>query len=105
MYLSKTAWWAGVVPLVLAVLPLCFARTRRIAIVLWAQIVGWVLFVALNGQVRWQNERYVMPAVAWMLVLAALGVSVALRERAAPAGRLSARRSGRPSSPRSSWAR
>lgn len=91
VYLSKTAWWAGVVPLVLAVLPLCFARTRRIAIVLWAQIVGWVLFVALNGQVRWQNERYVMPAVAWMLVLAALGVSVALRERAAPAGRLSAR--------------
>ncbi|MBX3215958.1 MAG: hypothetical protein KF850_28215 [Labilithrix sp.] len=91
VYLAKTAWWAGVVPLVLAVLPLCFARTRRIAIVLWAQIVSWVLVVALNGQVRWQNERYVMPAVAWLLLLAALGVSVALRKHAAAAGRLRAR--------------
>ncbi|MDF2697440.1 MAG: hypothetical protein K0S65_5823, partial [Labilithrix sp.] len=71
---------------VLAVLPLCFARTRRIAVVLWAQIVGWIVLVAFNGQVRWQNERYVMPAVAWMLILAALGVTVALRRRAAPIG-------------------
>jgi len=91
VYLAKTAWWAGVIPLVLAVLPLCFARTRRIAIVLWAQIVCWILIVALNGQVRWQNERYVMPAVAWMLVLAALGVSVALRKRTAPIGPLRSR--------------
>ena len=88
VYLSKTAWWAGVVPLVLAVLPLCFAfaRTRRVAIVLWAQIVAWVVVVAFNGQVRWQNERYVMPAVAWMLVLAALGVTVAARKYASPSG-------------------
>ncbi|MBX3205891.1 MAG: hypothetical protein KF764_12530 [Labilithrix sp.] len=86
VYLAKTAWWAGVVPLVLAVLPLCFARTRRIAIVLWAQIIAWIVLVAFNGQVRWQNERYVMPAVAWMLVLAALGVTVALRKRVAPSG-------------------
>lgn len=83
VHLAKSASWAGVIPLVLALLPLCFRRTRRIAIVLWAQIAGWILVVALNGQVRWQNERYVMPAVAWMLVLAALGVTVALRGRAA----------------------
>jgi hypothetical protein len=83
VYLSKTAWWAGVIPLVLAVLPLCFARTRRIAIVLWAQIVAWIVVVAFNGQVRWQNERYVMPAVAWLLILAALGISVAFRRRSA----------------------
>jgi hypothetical protein len=88
VYLSKTAWWAGVVPLILGVLPLCFARTRRVAIVIWAQIVGWIVLVAFNGQVRWQNERYVMPAVAWMLVMAALGISVALRARAAPIGPL-----------------
>jgi hypothetical protein len=75
------AWWAGVVPLALALLPLCFARTRRIAIVLWLQIAGWIALVALNGQVRWQNERYVMPAVAWLLVLATLGVSVMFRAR------------------------
>jgi hypothetical protein len=81
VYLAKTAWWAGVLPLLLAVLPLCFARTRRVAVVVWAQIVGWVVLVAFNGQVRWQNERYVMPAVAWMLVMTALGVSVALRGR------------------------
>ncbi|MBX3229361.1 MAG: hypothetical protein KIT84_17925 [Labilithrix sp.] len=88
VYLARTAWWAGVVPLVLALLPLAFARTRRVAIVLWAQIVGWIVLVAFNGQVRWQNERYVMPAVAWLLVLAVLGVSVAFRARAAPGRRL-----------------
>lgn len=91
VYLSKTAWWAGVVPLILAVLPLCFRRTRRIAVVLWAQIVGWIVLVAFNGQVRWQNERYVMPAVAWMLILTALGVSVALRKHEALTGPLRAR--------------
>ncbi len=81
VYLARTAWWAGVVPLALALLPLCFERTRRIAFVIWMQIVGWVAIVALNGQVRWQNERYVMPAVAWMLVMTALGVSVVFRRR------------------------
>lgn len=86
-YLAKTAWWAGIVPLVLAVLPLLFARTRRIAIILWSQVVGWYVIVALNGQVRWQNERYVMPAVAWVLILAALGVSVAFRASARVKGR------------------
>ncbi len=96
VYLSKTAWWAGVVPLVFAVLPLCFARTRRVAIVLWAQVVAWVVIVAFNGQVRWQNERYVMPAVAWMLVLAALGVTVAFRRYAQPIG-TGRRRALRPS--------
>lgn len=79
VYLARTAWWAGVIPLLLALLPLCFARTRRIAVILWAQIIAWVVIVAFNGQVRWQNERYVMPAVAWMLVLSVLGVSVACR--------------------------
>ena len=39
---ARTAWWAGVVPLALGSLPLAFARTRRIALVLWAQIVAWM---------------------------------------------------------------
>jgi hypothetical protein len=86
-YLARTAWWAGMVPLAIGTLPLAFARTRRLALVIWGQIVAWVVIVALNGQVRWQNERYVMPAVAWLLVLAALGVSVALRRRAKVHGR------------------
>ncbi|HEY8076823.1 MAG TPA: hypothetical protein VIF62_22005 [Labilithrix sp.] len=78
-YLARTAWWAGVVPLALATLPLLFPRTRRLAAIVWAQIVAWFVIVSLNGQVRWQNERYVMPGVAWMLILAALGVSVVFR--------------------------
>jgi hypothetical protein len=65
---------------VLAALPLAFRRTRHVAIVLWAQAVLWVLVVALNGQVRWQNERYTMPALAWMLLSAALGIGVVLSE-------------------------
>jgi hypothetical protein len=88
VYLARTAWWAGIVPLILGALPLCFARTRRIAIILWAQIVFWLVIVAFNGQVRWQNERYTMPAVAWLMILAALGVSVCFRGRALPRGRL-----------------
>ncbi|MBX3190307.1 MAG: hypothetical protein KF819_25130 [Labilithrix sp.] len=86
-YLARTAWWAGMIPLAIATLPLLFVRTRRVAIILWAQIVMWVAVVALNGQVRWQNERYVMPAVAWLMILVALGVSVGLRRRAKVHGR------------------
>jgi hypothetical protein len=32
----------------------------------------------MNAQVRWQNERYTMPAVAWVLLLAAIGVAIAI---------------------------
>ncbi len=73
----------GVALLALACLPLAFPGARKIAWVLAAQIASWGALVALNGQVRWQNERYVMPAVAWLLVLAALGVGEAFR-RARP---------------------
>lgn len=52
--------------------------TRRIGIALWLSMLAWVSIVALNGQVRWQNERYTMPAVAWLLCAAALGLSAAL---------------------------
>jgi hypothetical protein len=43
-----------------------------------------MLMVAMNGQVRWQNERYTMPAVAWVLVMAALGASALLRREERP---------------------
>src|SRR5690606_31103252 len=49
-------------------------RTRKPAILLLATATLWVLLVAGNGQVRWQNERYTMPAVAWLLLAASLGV-------------------------------
>lgn len=53
---------------------LVFQKTRRYALLLWASAAAWVLTVALNGQVRWQNERYTMPALAWLLLAATLGV-------------------------------
>lgn len=59
---------------VLALVPLVPRATRRFALLLWVSAVAWVLVVGLNGQVRWQNERYAMPALAWFLQLAALGV-------------------------------
>src|SRR5450432_995847 len=71
----------------LAAVPVFFRSTRRVALVLWASSASWVMIVALNGQVRWQNERYTMPAVAWLLLCAALGLAillsraVALRDR------------------------
>lgn len=61
----------------LALLALVFRRSRRAATVLLASAVLWILVVATNGQVRWQNERYSMPAVAWLLLAATLGVAAA----------------------------
>ncbi len=58
--------------------------TRRVGLVLWAQIVGWGLLVAFNGQVRWQNERYTMPAVAWLVVVAAVGATALARRAGRP---------------------
>jgi hypothetical protein len=62
----------------LAVVPVFFSSTRRAALVLWASSASWVMIVAFNGQVRWQNERYTMPAVAWLLLASALGLAVLL---------------------------
>jgi hypothetical protein len=62
----------------LAAAPWFFASTRRAALVLWASLISWMMIVALNGQVRWQNERYTMPAVAWLLLAATLGLAVLL---------------------------
>jgi hypothetical protein len=65
----------GIILPALALASLAVKRTRGAGLLLLAQISGWVLVVAFNGQVRWQNERYTMPAVAWLLVAAALGAS------------------------------
>jgi hypothetical protein len=73
--LGDLAHW-GYLPVFFALVPLFDKRSRAIALVLWASVISWVLVVALNGQVRWQNERYLMPAVAWLLLLAALGIAV-----------------------------
>ncbi|MGO8998245.1 MAG: hypothetical protein ACLQVI_33410 [Polyangiaceae bacterium] len=54
--------------------------TRRMSSILMAQSASWLALVALNGQVRWQNERYTMPAVAWLIMAAALGVMALVRK-------------------------
>jgi hypothetical protein len=74
----------GILIPALAFAALTVPRTRHVALLLWGQIAGWVLIVGLNGQVRWQNERYTMPAVAWLLLAAALGTSALLRRTGRP---------------------
>ncbi|WP_438026999.1 hypothetical protein [Sorangium sp. So ce233] len=74
-HFSDALPWGWLVP-ALALVPLASRKTRGIASLLWIQVVGWLALVALNGQVRWQNERYTMPAVAWLLVLAAMGLAL-----------------------------
>lgn len=69
--------WSFIVPLV-AMVPLLSKRTRPIAVLLWVSALGWLALVAMNRQVRWQNERYTMSAVAWVLVLFAMGLSLIL---------------------------
>ena len=81
--LGHTIPWGWLVPLV-ALLPFASKKLRGIAAVLWIQVIGWLLIVSLNGQVRWQNERYTMSAVAWLFVLAAMGLSVLLAPSASP---------------------
>jgi hypothetical protein len=77
-HFSDALPWGWMVPL-LALVPLAVRSTRALAAALWAQVIGWLLLVSLNGQVRWQNERYTMAAVAWLLLLAGLGVALLLR--------------------------
>jgi hypothetical protein len=44
----------------LALLPLASSKLRLRALMLLFQVATWTCIVALNGQVRWQNERYTM---------------------------------------------
>jgi hypothetical protein len=74
----------GVIFPALAFAAIAMPHTRRFAVMLWSQIAGFLLLVSLNGQVRWQNERYTMPAVAWLLVCAALGAAGLFDRRRKP---------------------
>jgi hypothetical protein len=64
---------------VMALAALWVKETRRVALFLWACLLGWAMTVALNGQVRWQNERYAMPALAWLMIAATLGGSALIQ--------------------------
>ncbi len=65
---------------VMALIPWFDRRTRGPAAMLWTSAALWVLITATNGQVRWQNERYTMPAVAWFMLAAGLGLGLLLTE-------------------------
>ncbi len=73
---AVVGWFAWVI----AAYALVAKPTRRIGIVLWLSMLSWIGIVAFNGQVRWQNERYTMPAVAWLLCSAALGLGAAFAQ-------------------------
>ena len=68
----------GWVVWIFAAVALIPKSTRNWAALLWASLLAWIATVALNGQVRWQNERYTMPAVAFLLIAAALGAGFLL---------------------------
>ena len=70
----------GWIAWIVAAYALVASRTRRAAIVLWLSMLAWISIVSLNGQVRWQNERYTMPAVAWLLCSVALGLGAAFAQ-------------------------
>src|SRR5262249_45315883 len=74
-YHLSDAGFMGYVPFGIALSALVPGATRRYAALLGCSAVGWVLVVAFNGQVRWQNERYTMPALAWLLLCAAMGAA------------------------------
>jgi hypothetical protein len=77
-HLADARPWGWVLPAI-ALVPLASRATRGVALLLWVQVVGWLAVVALNGQVRWQNERYTMPAIAWLLILVAAGLALMVR--------------------------
>lgn len=69
--------WQLWVLLVLALLP---RRTRGHVTLLVLQAVSWILVVAQNEYVRYQNDRYTMPAVLWLLMAVVLGLGAALAQ-------------------------
>ncbi|MBN1610454.1 MAG: hypothetical protein JW940_27745 [Polyangiaceae bacterium] len=73
-HFAENPYWGWIVYCV-APLGFIFQTTRRYAVLLWITVVLWVAIIATNGQVRWQNERYLMPAVAWIMLAAAVGLA------------------------------
>lgn len=59
---------------VLAVMGFIPQKTRRHTALLWIMALGWIVIVGQNEYVRYQNDRYTMPALAWLLTACAIGV-------------------------------
>jgi hypothetical protein len=84
---TDDAAWGWQLWLLIA-LALLAKPTRGIVGVLALQAVCWILLVSQNEYVRYQNDRYTMPAVLWLLVAAALGIGSALTQAQAFVGRV-----------------
>lgn len=76
---SDEALWGWQV-WILALLALWPRRTRTTVVLLLLQAITWLLLVAQSEYVRYQNDRYTMPVVLFLLVAIALGLSNALTE-------------------------
>ncbi|WP_438028328.1 hypothetical protein [Sorangium sp. So ce233] len=61
-------------------------RSRRLAVPLLIGVYGSLLLVALNATARYQNLRYAAPALAMLLVAAALGTEALARRGRLAAG-------------------
>jgi hypothetical protein len=90
-HLSAAGDGAGWAAWALGVVALLDRRTRTISVLLWLSVLSFIAVVAFNGQVRWQNERYTMPAVAWLLLNAGIGLGVGLCSLSQALRRLRAR--------------
>jgi hypothetical protein len=71
---SNDERWGWQIWLLLA-LALIPKVTRRTVLLLITQALGWILLVAQNEYVRYQNDRYTMPALLWLLLAIALGLA------------------------------
>ena len=69
---DNAIWGSLLWPLV--ILSLCLKSTRRHARVLCLLALFWMALVANNEYVRYQNDRYTMPALAWLVMAASLSV-------------------------------
>lgn len=63
---------------IFAAVPLFSRRTREYALILWASAIAWVLAASLDGQSGLQNTLSAMPAIAWLLLSAAMGIGLSL---------------------------
>ncbi|MBM4357181.1 MAG: hypothetical protein FJ096_03640 [Deltaproteobacteria bacterium] len=74
-HLADSALSAPLVP-ALAMLPVFSGRLRPVALLVWGQLVAWLWLISVNMHLAVENDRRAMPAVAWLLLLAAMGLGL-----------------------------
>ncbi len=69
-------------------------RTRPLALLLGAQALLWILLVAWNEYVRYQNDRYTTAPFAWLTLVAILGLAELATARKQASSRLARQGAG-----------